>query len=112
MSLLLLVPIMVATNVLIPRATEGSDITVTCEATGIGYLTPTIMWSKTDGPMLSGRVSVSDTVNLTTGNENVTRVSVNLTITNAYRDDTGVYRCFANNNMGNDSTDIKIIIQC
>ena len=103
---------MVTTNVLTPRATEGSDITVTCEATGIGYLTPTIMWNRNDGPLLRDGVSVSDTANLTTGNENVTRVSVNLMITNATRDDTGVYRCFANSSMGNDSTNIEIIIQC
>ena len=105
-------PVVVTVDNLAPVAVEGSNIIVTGEAMGIGYPPPTIMWSRNDKALLSDRVSVSDTVNVTTENENVTRVSVNLTITNALRDDTGIYRCFANNNMGNDSTDIRIIIQC
>ena len=41
----------------------------------------------------------------------VSRVSVNLTITNASREDTGVYRCFANNNIGSDSSDVRITVE-
>ena len=111
-SVLLLVPVVITVDNLAPTAIEGSNIIVTAEAMGIGYPPPTIMWSRNDEALLSDRVSVSDTVNVTTEYENVTRVSVNLTITNALRDDTGVYRCFANNSMGNDSTDIRIVIQC
>ena len=111
-SVLLLVPVVVTVDNLTPTTIEGSSIIVTCEATGTGYPPPTIMWSRNDEVLLSNRVSVSDTVNVTTGNENVTRVSVNLTITNALRDDTGVYRCFANDSIGNDSTDVRIAIQC
>ena len=62
--------------------------------------------------MLSDRVSVSDSVSVPTGYGNVTRVSVNLTITNASREDTGVYTCSANNSIGSDSSSVSITVQC
>ena len=55
---------------------------------------------------------MGDSVSVPTGNGNVTRVSVNLTITNAYREDTGVYTCSANNIIGSDDRNVNIIIQC
>ena len=88
---------------------EGDTTTITCEASG--YPPPTIVWNRIDGN-LSDRVSVSDSVSVPTGNGNVTRVSVNLTITNAYREDTGVYTCSANNSIGSDSRSINVTIQC
>jgi len=77
--------------------TEGDTITITCEA--LGYPLPTIVWSKTNGT-LSDRVSVSDNVPIGNGNE--TSVSVNLTLTNVSREDTGLYQCTASNSVGND----------
>ena len=55
---------------------------------------------------------MSDSVSAATGCGNVTRVSVNLTITNASREDTGVYVCSANNSVGSDLDNINITIQC
>ena len=55
---------------------------------------------------------MSDSVSFPTGNGNVTRVSVNLTITNASREDTGVYMCFANNSIDSDSRNVNITVQC
>ena len=55
---------------------------------------------------------MSDSVSVPTGNGNVTRVSVNLTITNASREDTGVYRCSANNSIGSDNRNVSITVQC
>ena len=55
---------------------------------------------------------MSDSISVPTGYGNVTRVSVNLTITNAYREDTGVYTCSANNSIGSDDRNISITIQC
>ena len=55
---------------------------------------------------------MSDSVSVLTGNGNVTRVSVNLTITNAYREDTGMYTCLANNSIGTDNTVFSITVQC
>ena len=55
---------------------------------------------------------MSDSVSIPTGYGNVTRVSVNLTITNASREDTGVYMCSANNSVGSGSRNASIIVQC
>ena len=88
---------------------EGNTTTITCEA--FGYPPPTVVWNRING-ILSDRVSVSDSVSVPTGYGNVTRVSVNLTITNASREDTGVYTCSANNNIGSDGSNVSITVQC
>ena len=88
---------------------ERNTITITCET--FGYPPPTIVWSRSNGT-LSDRVSVSDSVSVPTGNGNVTRVSVNLTIINASREDTGVYTCSANNSIGSDNRNVSITVQC
>ena len=85
---------------------ENISTEITCET--IGYPPPTIVWNGT----LSDRVSVSDSVSVPTGYGNVTRVRVNLTITNASREDAGVYVCFANNSVGSDNKSINITVQC
>ena len=87
---------------------EGDTATITC--TALGYPPPTVVWNRIDGN-LSDRVSVSDSVSVPTGNGNVTRVSLNLTITNAYREDTGVYTCSANNSISSDKSSVSITIQ-
>ena len=88
---------------------ERNTTTITCEA--LGYPPPTVVWSRTNGT-LSDRVSVSDNVSVSTGYGNVTRVSVNLTITNASREDTGVYICSASNEIGSDDSNFSITVQC
>ena len=88
---------------------ENNNTTITCEA--LGYPPPTVVWSRTNGT-LSNRVSVNDSVSVPTGYGNVTRVSVNLTITNTSRNDTGVYTCFSNNSIGNDERRVNITVQC
>ena len=88
---------------------ERNIITITCET--FGYPPPTIVWSRNNGA-LSDRVSVSNIDSVPTGNGNVSRVSVNLTITNTSREDTGVYTCFANNSISSDNRNIIITVQC
>ena len=88
---------------------EGDTTTITCEA--IGYPPPTVVWSPSNEDY-SDRVSVSDSVSVPTGYGNVTRVSVNLTITNASREDTGDYICSANNSIGDDDQNVSITVQC
>ena len=88
---------------------ENNTTTITCEA--LGYPPPTIVWSRANGT-LSDRVSVSDSVSVPTGYGNVTRVSVNLTIANASREDTGVYICFSNNSIGSNERRVNITVQC
>ena len=87
---------------------ERNTTTITCEA--LGYPPPTVVWRRTNGT-LSDRVSVSDSVSVPTGYGNVTRVSVNLTITNALREDAGVYMCSVNE-IGSDNRNASIIVQC
>jgi len=89
--------------------TESNTIIIPCEV--IGYPPPTIVWSRSNGA-LSDRVSVNNSVSALTGNGNVTRVSVNLTISNAYREDTDVYTCSASNSIGSDNRNISITVQC
>ena len=88
---------------------ENASTEIICEAEG--DLPLTVVWNRIDG-ILSDRVSVSDSVSVPTGYGNVTRVSVNLTITNASREDTGVYTCSANNSIGSDSSNVSITVQC
>ena len=88
---------------------EGNTTTITCEA--FGYPPPMIVWSKING-ILSDRVSVSENVSVLTGNGNVTRVSVNLTLTNVNREDTGMYSCVAANYIGSDDKNVSITVQC
>ena len=88
---------------------EGYTTIITCEA--FGYPPPTVVWNRING-ILSDRVSVSDSVSVPTGYGNVTRVSVNLTITNASREDTGVYTCSANNSIESDIKDVSFTVQC
>ena len=83
---------------------EGNNITITCEATGIPL--PTIVWT------VNGRVLMSDSVNTTTGNGVVLRVTDTLTIMNVSREHTGVYTCSANNSVGSDNSNITITVQC
>ena len=54
---------------------------------------------------------MSDSISVPTGYGNVARVSVDLTITNASREDTGVYTCSANNSIGSDSSNVTITVQ-
>ena len=88
---------------------ENHTTEIMCEA--IGNPPPTVVWNRING-ILSDRVSVSDSVSAPTGCGDVARVSVNLIITNASREDTGVYTCSANNSIGSDSSYVSITLQC
>ena len=53
---------------------------------------------------------MSDTINISTRITTISRVSRNLTITSALREDTGVYTYLANNSVGSDNSDISITV--
>ena len=89
---------------------EGNTTTITCEA--LGYPPPIVVWSRTNGTLSDNRVLVNDSISVPTEYGNVTRVSLNLTIKNASREDTGVYMCSANNSVGSDNKSINITVQC
>ena len=88
---------------------EGNTTTIICEA--FGYPPPTVVWNRING-VLSDTISVGDSVIVPTGYGSETTVSVNLTITNASREDTGVYTCSANNSIGSDSSNVSITVEC
>ena len=90
---------------------EGRNGSITCTATG--YPAPTVVWQNIDGSDLSNNRLVSgDPVNMSTGVGNEVSVSVELMVIGAMREDNRMYRCSANNSVGNTTTNIRIIIQC
>ena len=91
--------------------TEGSNGSITCTATG--YPAPTVVWQNSDGSSLSNNRLVSGSpVISSTGVGNVTSVSVELMVIGAMRVNIGMYRCSANNSVGNATRNINITVQC
>ena len=92
--------------------TEGSNGSITCTATG--YPVPTVVWQNSNGSSLSNNRLVSGSpVNISsTGVGNVTSVSVELMMIRAMREDTGMYRCSANNSVNSTVRNITITVQC
>ena len=79
--------------------TEGSNLTLSCNATGNPV--PTISWSR-DGSLVNtgGRISFLDD-------------KKQLIITNVDRTDSGKYRCVVENSVGNDTSDAATLnVQC
>ena len=90
---------------------EGRNGSITCTATG--YPAPTVVWQNSDGSSLNNNRLVSGPVNmLPTGVGNEISVSVELKVIGAIREDDRMYRCSANNIIGNTTANIRIIIQC
>ena len=87
---------------------EGNNVTFRC--VGVGYPPPLVQWSKLNGS-LSDRVS-STNMSMSTNEGNVTRVTVDLIFTGAYREDTGVYECTVSNLLNSDTRNTTLIIQC
>ena len=91
--------------------TEGSNGSITCTATG--YPVPTVVWQNSDGSSVSNSRLVSGSpVISSTGVGNVSSVSVELMVIGAIREDSGLYRCSANNSVGSNGSNITITIQC
>ena len=104
----------VAPNVTTPMEGQQFNITegsITCTATG--YPVPTVFWQNSDGSSLSNNRLVSGSpVISSTGVGNVSSVSIELMVIGALRVDSGMYRCSANNSVGNSIRNLSIIIQC
>ena len=84
--------------------TEGDNIT--CTVTG--YPVPDIVWLKNDGSVVDENRQVNGSV-MATGVGNVSSVNVSMIVG---RNDGGVYKCSANNSVGNNTSTINIIVQC
>ena len=87
---------------------EGENIKLTC--IGVGHPPPIVQWSELNG-LLSGRTSVTN-MSMSTNEGNVTRVTVDLIFTGAYREDTGVYQCLVRNLLNNVTGNVSLIVQC
>ena len=87
---------------------EGENITLTC--IGVGHPPPLVRWRKLNG-LLSSRTSVTN-MSMSTNEGNVTRVTVDLIFTGAYRDDTGVYECIVRNLLNNVTRNVSLTVQC
>jgi len=92
--------------------TEGNNGSIICIATG--YPAPTVVWQNSDGSSVSSnsRLVSCDPLISSTGVGNVTNVSVELMVIGAMRVETGMYRCSANNSIGNTTENINITVQC
>ena len=91
--------------------TERSNGSITCTATG--YPAPTVVWQNSNGSSLSNNRLVSGSpVISSTGIGNVSSVSVELMVIGALREDSGMYRCSANNSVSTTTNNITIIVQC
>ena len=86
---------------------EGENITLRC--IGAGYPPPLVQWSKLNGS-LSDRVS-STNMSMPTNEGNVTRVTVDLIFTGAYKEDAGVYECLVSSLLNNVTKTITLMIQ-
>ena len=92
---------------------EGSNGSITCSATG--YSVPTVVWQNSDGSSLNNNrfnlISGSPAIS-STGDGNVTSVSVELMVIGALRVDTGMYRCSASNDDGDVTRNVNITVLC
>ena len=87
---------------------EGQNTTLTC--VGVGHPLPLVQWRKLNGS-LSDRVSITN-MSMSTNEGNVTRVTVDLILNGAYREDTGVYECSVSNLLNNSTRNVSLIVQC
>ena len=87
---------------------EGRNTTLRC--IGVGYPPPLVQWRKLNGS-LSDRVSITN-MSKSTNERNVTRVTVELILTRASREDTGVYECSVSNLLKSVATSTTLTIQC
>ena len=87
---------------------EGENITLRC--IGVGYPPPLVQWRKLNGS-LSDRATTTGT-SMLTNEGNVTRVTEDLILTRAHRDDTGIYECSVSNLLNTVIRSTNLIVQC
>ena len=74
---------------------------------GVGYPPPTVQWNET----LSDRV-YSTNASMSTNEDNITRVTVDLMFTEALREDTGEYECLIGSQQKTITGNVSLIVQC
>ena len=87
---------------------EGQNTTLKC--IGVGYPPPLVQWRKLN-ESLSDRVSITN-MSMSTNEGNITSVTVDLILTRASREDTGVYECSVSNPLKSFAISTTLTIQC
>jgi len=99
----------VAPNITTPKTEQVYNIiegdNITCTATG--FPVPHIVWLNNDGDVVDDNRLVTGSV-VATGDGNISSVSVSMIVR---RNGDGVYKCIADNVVGNDNITINITIQ-
>ena len=80
--------------------TEGDNIT--CNATG--YPLPDIVWLNNDGSVVDKNRLVESKM--------VTSIPIVIVSMTVKRNESGVYKCVANNSAGNDTHTVNITVKC
>ena len=90
--------------------TEGKNGSITC--TAAGFPVPTVLWQHSNGSSLNnGRLVSGSPVITSTGIGNITRVSVELIVTQIRRQDAGMYRCSVANIINSANTNITVDVK-
>ena len=99
-----------APDIISPETEQAYDFTegdnITCNATG--YPPPDIVWLNNNGSVVDENRLVLNSV-MATGVGNVSSRIVSMIVR---RGDSGVYKCVANNSIGNDTSAISITVKC
>ena len=86
---------------------EGCYTTIKC--IGVGHPPPTVQWRNLSG-VFSDRISIS--MSNSSNQNNVTRVTAELIVTGAHREDTGVYECTVSSQQRNITANVSLTVQC
>ena len=86
---------------------EGWTTRIKC--VGVGHPPPTVQWRNLSG-VFSDRISI--TMSNSSNQNNVTRVTAELIVTRALREDTGVYICTVSSQQRNITANVSLTVQC
>ena len=73
---------------------------------GVGYPPPSVQWNR----MISDRIYTN--MSMSNNKENITRVTAFLFLTDAHRDDTGVYECLISSQLKNITNKVSLTVRC
>ena len=90
------------------RIEERENITLRC--IGVGHPPPLVEWSKLNGTL--SNTTLSTRMSTLTNEGNVTRVTLDLLLTEVSREDTGIYACSASNLLNNVTRRVTLVVQC
>ena len=90
------------------RIEEGENITLRC--VGVGHPPPSVQWNKLNGTL--SNTTFSTRMSMLTNEGNVTRVTLELLLSEVSREDTGIYACSASNLLNDVTRRVTLVVQC